>query len=110
MPPGTSSATLAGGLDFSAVAPFLGSLGIEEPLGRLDIDLAIGGVVSQPTVTGYVRIPEDKPIELDLTDDDVDERGRHRTRPIPLPAHWRAHTGVCAAPTTCGGTAPPNLL
>lgn len=84
LPPGSSSATLVGGLDFSAIAPFLGSLGDSTPAGHLDIDFALTGVVTQPTITGYVRLPADQPIALDLADDQIDARGRPRSRPIPV--------------------------
>ncbi|PRQ05962.1 translocation/assembly module TamB domain-containing protein [Enhygromyxa salina] len=84
LPPGTSAATVIGGLDFSAIAPFLGQLGVDSPIGRLAIDLAVSGVITTPTVTGFVRLPEGEPIELNLADDEVDARGRRRSRPIPI--------------------------
>lgn len=84
LPPGTSAATLVGGLDFSALAPFLGELGDSTPVGRLDIDFDITGVITQPTITGYVRLPENEPIELQVADSELDARGRPRTRPIPI--------------------------
>jgi hypothetical protein len=84
LPPGTSAATLVGSLDFSALAPFLGELGDSAPVGRLDIDFDITGVITEPTITGYVRLPEDQPIELEIADSELDARGRPRTRPIPI--------------------------
>lgn len=84
LPPGTSAATLVGSLDFSAIAPFLGSLGDSTPVGQLDIDFDITGVITQPTITGYVRLPEDQPIEIEIADTELDARGRPRTRPIPI--------------------------
>jgi hypothetical protein len=84
LPPGTSAATLVGGLDFSALAPFLGDLGDSTPVGRLDIDFDITGVITTPTITGYVRLPENEPIELEIADTELDARGRPRTRPIPI--------------------------
>jgi hypothetical protein len=84
LPPGTSAATLRGGLDFSALAPFLGSLGDNAPGGRLDIDLDVTGVVTQPTIIGHVRLPSDESVHLELADEQLDARGRPRTRPIPI--------------------------
>jgi hypothetical protein len=84
LPPGTSAASVIGGLDFSAIAPFIGQLGVDSPIGQLAIDLAVSGVITQPTVTGFVRLPEGEPIELSLADDELDARGRRRSRPIPI--------------------------
>ncbi|PRQ05910.1 hypothetical protein ENSA5_00220 [Enhygromyxa salina] len=84
LPPGTSAATIAGGLDFSAIAPFLGSLGVDSPVGHFDIGLDVSGVITQPTVTGFIRLPKDEPLELSLADDELDERGRQRSRPLPI--------------------------
>ncbi|KIG11981.1 hypothetical protein DB30_02227 [Enhygromyxa salina] len=84
LPPGNSAASLVGGIDFSAIAPFIGQLGIDSPVGRLAIDLAVSGVITAPTVTGFVRLPDGEPIVLSLADDEVDARGRRRSRPIPI--------------------------
>jgi hypothetical protein len=84
LPPGTTAATLVGSLDIGALAPFLGSLGESAPSGRLDIDLDVTGVITQPTITGHVRLPADSPIEIDIADGELDARGRPRTRPIPV--------------------------
>ncbi|HVH99819.1 MAG TPA: hypothetical protein VM869_13950, partial [Enhygromyxa sp.] len=82
LPGGTTAASISGGLDFSALAPFLAPAGVGSPDGRLDISLDIAGVVTRPTITGYVRLPADQPIELAL--EDPASNGDRRARPIPV--------------------------
>ncbi|MFO7562740.1 MAG: translocation/assembly module TamB domain-containing protein, partial [Enhygromyxa sp.] len=81
LPRGSTAATVSGALDFSALAPFLAPAGVR-PDGRLDIDLDISGVITRPTVTGYVRLPADQPIALAVDDPAAD--GSRRARPIPV--------------------------
>ncbi|NVB41671.1 translocation/assembly module TamB domain-containing protein [Pseudenhygromyxa sp. WMMC2535] len=83
LPPGETSATIVGGLDFAALSPLLSPYGFASPQGRLDIDLALTGVVARPTITGFVRLPEGEPLVLDLDDGATPEAGR-RKRPIPI--------------------------
>jgi hypothetical protein len=88
LPVGTTAATVTGGLDFSALAPLLGPNGIHSPDGRFDINLDIAGVITRPTVTGYVRLPNDQPIALDIADPVAESQdnanGKRRPRPIPV--------------------------
>ncbi|EDM80373.1 hypothetical protein PPSIR1_11375 [Plesiocystis pacifica SIR-1] len=82
LPPGETSAQVTGDLDLSALGPLLSPYGIASPEGRLEIGLDITGVVSRPTLIGYLRLPEGEPLALSVAGPDPGE-GR-RARPIPI--------------------------
>ncbi|MCA9686855.1 MAG: hypothetical protein KC457_32115, partial [Myxococcales bacterium] len=82
LPPGSTAATIEGALDFAALSPLLSPWGIASPQGEVDLGLAVTGVVGRPTITGFVRLPENSPLVLDY-DDGADPQARRR-RPIPI--------------------------
>ena len=84
LPPGDSKASISGALDLAALGPVLSPWGLDSPDGRLELELDLAGVVTRPTITGYIRLPQDQPLELSVASGGLDERGRPRSRPIPI--------------------------
>jgi hypothetical protein len=81
LPTGQTDAKIEGFLDFSALAPILGPIGVH-PEGQLLIDLDITGVVSRPTITGKIALPPNHSLEFNI--DDPAASNDRRARPIPV--------------------------
>ncbi len=84
LPPGDTAARIDGTLDLAAISPLLAPWGVSSPKGRLDLDLDFTGIVSRPTITGYIRLPEDAPLELRLSDDSIEGARQRRQSEIPI--------------------------
>jgi|GEM_PF-1769121 len=89
LPPGLTNATINGGLDFSALTPWIGGASVRSPDGRLEIGpagLAITGLVSRPKITGIIQLPVDQPIALNIDDPAAraNAANSRRARPIAL--------------------------
>lgn len=93
LPPGDTAAAISGGLDFAAISPLLAPWGVASPEGRLDLDLGLTGIVSRPTITGYIRLPADAPLNLSLEDDSDPKRRRKSVIPIQVPSLELAMAG-----------------